>query len=194
MEELSICRFCLHEEGENNKDQLITPCKCKGSMRYVHASCLSRWRSTNNASLDKCTLCNCRYVYAPYTLAVYSYVLNIMIFIVFLYMIDLNSLLFSNTIEEDVWVTCMITFLQVCFTFIILYDSYTGGGLCQYVNVNRLGAISIIQMIIGWYIQPIHKIGRIGGLATFYELSGLLLVWLIGNPAVIIIDQDLVDH
>ncbi|XP_011072761.1 E3 ubiquitin-protein ligase MARCH8 isoform X2 [Sesamum indicum] len=36
------CRICLDTEGED----LIAPCHCKGTQKYVHRSCLDNWRST----------------------------------------------------------------------------------------------------------------------------------------------------
>ena len=35
------CRICLSEEEEGN--QLICPCKCSGSMGYIHILCLKEW-------------------------------------------------------------------------------------------------------------------------------------------------------
>jgi hypothetical protein len=39
-----IC-FCGPEEG-----RLISPCLCKGSMKYVHLDCLQHWRQTSSNS------------------------------------------------------------------------------------------------------------------------------------------------
>ncbi|XP_048129347.1 E3 ubiquitin-protein ligase MARCHF1 isoform X2 [Rhodamnia argentea] len=36
------CRICLDNGGED----LIAPCHCKGTQKYVHRSCLDNWRST----------------------------------------------------------------------------------------------------------------------------------------------------
>ncbi|KEH39696.1 uncharacterized protein [Medicago truncatula] len=36
------CRICLDLGGED----LIAPCHCKGTQKYVHRSCLDNWRST----------------------------------------------------------------------------------------------------------------------------------------------------
>ncbi|SBS81905.1 FHA domain protein, putative [Plasmodium ovale] len=36
------CRICLCEY-ENDNNPLISPCKCKGSMKYVHLNCLRTW-------------------------------------------------------------------------------------------------------------------------------------------------------
>jgi E3 ubiquitin-protein ligase DOA10 len=35
------CRYCLYSEEKGN--DLIDPCKCGGSMRYVHEKCLLDW-------------------------------------------------------------------------------------------------------------------------------------------------------
>ena len=37
-----VCRICLSEE-EIPDHELITPCKCAGSMRYIGLSCLKEW-------------------------------------------------------------------------------------------------------------------------------------------------------
>ena len=37
-----ICRICLCEE-EGPDHELVAPCKCGGSMRYVGLSCLKSW-------------------------------------------------------------------------------------------------------------------------------------------------------
>jgi E3 ubiquitin-protein ligase DOA10 len=36
------CVLFLLQEG----DDLIAPCHCKGTQKYVHRSCLDNWRST----------------------------------------------------------------------------------------------------------------------------------------------------
>jgi len=54
------CRICYdyENESENNED-LVSPCSCIGSLRYVHASCLNRWRALNieNKNRNMCQLC-----------------------------------------------------------------------------------------------------------------------------------------
>ncbi|KAI9304727.1 hypothetical protein BJ944DRAFT_266406 [Cunninghamella echinulata] len=45
------------------KNPLIRPCKCKGTMMYVHVSCLNRWRtlSPRPSSFVACDLCGYEY-------------------------------------------------------------------------------------------------------------------------------------
>jgi len=35
-----ICRICLSEEESGN--ELISPCNCTGSMKFIHVECLKR--------------------------------------------------------------------------------------------------------------------------------------------------------
>jgi pSer/pThr/pTyr-binding forkhead associated (FHA) protein len=37
-----VCRICLME-GSTEDDPLLAPCKCKGSVKHVHLSCLRHW-------------------------------------------------------------------------------------------------------------------------------------------------------
>lgn len=53
------CRICLGDEADG---RLISPCLCKGSMRFVHIECLTLWRtsSTNTMSFFACDSCQYR--------------------------------------------------------------------------------------------------------------------------------------
>jgi hypothetical protein len=43
--DLPHCRICYSTESElgDEVDPLITPCHCKGTMKYIHLECLRRW-------------------------------------------------------------------------------------------------------------------------------------------------------
>ena len=56
----AMCRICFGgKEDENELGRLISPCLCKGSMRYVHQYCLHQWRNTssNKKSFYQCDQC-----------------------------------------------------------------------------------------------------------------------------------------
>ena len=38
------CRICLETDHQNN---LIAPCDCSGTQKYVHIDCLNQWRLEN---------------------------------------------------------------------------------------------------------------------------------------------------
>ena len=51
------CRICLEEDTVEN---LISPCECKGTHRYVHGDCLSEWRkrfSRMHVHRHYCSVC-----------------------------------------------------------------------------------------------------------------------------------------
>lgn len=49
---LSTCKICL-----GSTPPLTLPCKCKGSMAYVHEECLSTWINTKRLKIPACELC-----------------------------------------------------------------------------------------------------------------------------------------
>ncbi|CAG8817070.1 8701_t:CDS:2, partial [Gigaspora rosea] len=58
-----ICRICLSKDDPKS---LIAPCKCKGSVKYVHSSCLTQWRNRllkirTSKNTDRCTSCKFEY-------------------------------------------------------------------------------------------------------------------------------------
>jgi hypothetical protein len=57
-----LCRFCLSPYDFSN-DTLISPCACRGSVQYVHISCMKKWRqyTTINEHKHICQLCHTYY-------------------------------------------------------------------------------------------------------------------------------------
>lgn len=58
---LMECRICLEEGTEDN---MISPCLCRGTSKWVHKDCLAQWRalSTNDDAKIKCLECNFEYI------------------------------------------------------------------------------------------------------------------------------------
>lgn len=48
-----VCRICF---DDNKEEPIITPCLCKGSVAFVHTSCLEKWLAESNTS--SCELCH----------------------------------------------------------------------------------------------------------------------------------------
>jgi hypothetical protein len=53
--ETKQCRICL---SENEKD-IVSPCHCKGSVKYVHKECLQKWVDVKGVL--NCDLCKKKY-------------------------------------------------------------------------------------------------------------------------------------
>ncbi|XP_032079953.1 E3 ubiquitin-protein ligase MARCH1 isoform X2 [Thamnophis elegans] len=52
-EEFDVCRIC-HCEGDD-ESPLITPCRCTGTLRFVHQACLHQWIKSSDTRC--CELC-----------------------------------------------------------------------------------------------------------------------------------------
>ncbi|ORD99302.1 MARH1 [Hepatospora eriocheir] len=61
METERICRYCFLDGCEKNP--LISPCNCNGSIRYVHRNCLNQWRYfyKDPSKLNICEQCHSEY-------------------------------------------------------------------------------------------------------------------------------------
>ncbi|KAH3697604.1 E3 ubiquitin-protein ligase MARCHF8-like isoform X2 [Dreissena polymorpha] len=51
----AICRIC--QMPDSDRDPLISPCRCAGSLKYVHTMCLKKWVRTLQHRLRKQTPC-----------------------------------------------------------------------------------------------------------------------------------------
>lgn len=38
----NVCRICLGDDNESD-NPLTTPCKCAGTMKFIHIKCLQKW-------------------------------------------------------------------------------------------------------------------------------------------------------
>ena len=55
-EELYTCRICLDDELQ--RCDVIAPCSCAGSSKWVHRACLDQWRTTReDRAFSRCTEC-----------------------------------------------------------------------------------------------------------------------------------------
>lgn len=64
-EDENICRICF--EGETKENELIRPCKCKGTQKYIHKSCLMTWIHVNRHNPEKrdyCDICKYKFKYS----------------------------------------------------------------------------------------------------------------------------------
>ena len=60
-DELSICRICL---DTNDQHDMICPCICDGTMKFVHRTCLQKWRTIDiqSPNFNRCNLCLSEYI------------------------------------------------------------------------------------------------------------------------------------
>ena len=61
--DVKICWVCHSSENGDNSDAWINPCKCKGSVKWCHQTCLRPWiqYKIDNRRAVQCDICNYRY-------------------------------------------------------------------------------------------------------------------------------------
>lgn len=53
-----ICRIC-RLNSEKAREKLISPCSCKGTLAYIHRTCLEKWLKRSGTTY--CELCRFNY-------------------------------------------------------------------------------------------------------------------------------------
>ncbi|TMS34434.1 hypothetical protein L596_002028 [Steinernema carpocapsae] len=60
----SLCRICHCTSTADPSDTLISPCRCAGSLQFVHMSCLLHWLEISSRKLRRPAICElCLYKY-----------------------------------------------------------------------------------------------------------------------------------
>ena len=64
-EEEPVCRVC-HGPAED-EEPLFHPCKCSGSIKWVHQACLLEWLRVKHghSNARRCELCHSEFVFTP---------------------------------------------------------------------------------------------------------------------------------
>eukprot|EP00882_Tetradesmus_deserticola_P006548 GHRQ01006890.1.p1 GENE.GHRQ01006890.1~~GHRQ01006890.1.p1 ORF type:complete len:100 (+),score=28.73 GHRQ01006890.1:407-706(+) len=64
-----FCRICFEDAKPS---ELISPCKCKGTLKHVHQACLHRWQANvarlggrRDERATTCGVCRTRYTSLP---------------------------------------------------------------------------------------------------------------------------------
>jgi len=58
-----VCKICFEEIQTMKTGKLITPCKCAGSMKYIHEECLKTWLVSQQTYLPSATCEICHKMY-----------------------------------------------------------------------------------------------------------------------------------
>eukprot|EP01080_Neovahlkampfia_damariscottae_P000743 gene743-8995_t len=118
-EEEDVCRICRSPEGV-----LLHPCKCAGSIKYVHETCLMDW--IKQSKKTKCELCNHEFAFsseyspeAPKVLSFFQFFVG-----VFIMMKNVISKICRIGIVSFVWLAA-IPLLTVMLLRMCLANSMT---------------------------------------------------------------------
>lgn len=152
-EENKICRYCL--TSDSDRSEIISPCRCSGSLKYVHQNCLLKWYNSKNQEIvipGKFTQFNfqCEICKTPYNI-IYNenkeilksvwielilYVLSITFMLNGLYIITGSFLTYQNVLLYDMQDFWKNTFLNgflathliigTFYLFLMIYNCHSG--------------------------------------------------------------------
>lgn len=53
-----VCRICFDGDGDDEKGELLAPCYCNGTSKFIHERCLDDWRKSSPVAFNHCPTCN----------------------------------------------------------------------------------------------------------------------------------------
>lgn len=102
---LATCRYCLQEDVVNN---LKYPCRCSGTIKYVHHDCLSKWIKRRN--IYKCEICKTKYIIElSYKYVLFQIISWLVILIFYLSLAYLIRTIFSLTNNTSYYIPIVLT-------------------------------------------------------------------------------------
>ncbi|XP_044753677.1 E3 ubiquitin-protein ligase MARCHF3-like [Coccinella septempunctata] len=141
-----ICRICY--DADSN-EELITPCRCKGTVAYVHRSCLETWLAEANAT--NCELCH----QAFHTERTPKYTTCQSLWRWLRYQPTANEV--GRGIIGDMLACAAITPMAVVITYVCLFSSdYYNQKKFQALTAAKWTSVSLLVMIgimlVGYYM------------------------------------------
>ncbi|XP_018363674.1 PREDICTED: E3 ubiquitin-protein ligase MARCH3 isoform X1 [Trachymyrmex cornetzi] len=153
----SVCRIC---HTNTAKEPLISPCRCKGTLAYVHLSCLERW--LNQSCRTYCELC--RYYFNAVETPRYRWPESLRIWI--------SHPRNRRNIESDLLILTLLTIVTVglaavCFLgmryFIIegnkigISKPWTRGAIWFFLTIVILGYVTTVYLLCRDQVSPWYR-------------------------------------
>lgn len=193
-EEGACCRVC---HGESEPDNvLFYPCKCDGSIRYVHQDCLMQWLKVSKKNKGKCELCGEKFhfqnVYAegaPTRLTIWEVILELLPRI-----ITISKSVVYVTFSAFFWGVCLPLFtnwwIRLCWCLVSeasydtcsisifpYIDSIEHISLAWYNGVVNICVIIAVTVLCFELVQIVYRVSTELNITNF-NFSDLLLISL----------------
>ena len=171
------CRICL---SNDNSQDLIHPCKCNGTIKYVHNTCLYHLRSCSYNNYRRCSTCKEKYK-LTYT--------TINSFIYYIFRKRKNCLIFSNIFMLYFMISLQIDLYYTYTTYyyfpkniykIIFYNFWMKDMVYTFfVNMLCSVAFALPLSVITYYVNKWNSIFKfILGLFLIYATSIIIEIYL----------------
>lgn len=182
-----ICRICF-EEIDSLDDPLISPCMCKGNSKYIHRSCLQKWRLVNpvdSVQRNKCMECQYNYniiaksnsISILYKIGIYYFKYAFSINIMFLSMIYIISVCFYNSnfnIDDNYYLfnknNCALYFVYIIAILTTIYYIILSYKLKEDIHKEDLQVIINTNLILPLFVYIVPLFGIILYFIIYYYI------------------------
>lgn len=139
------CRICFIE----NNEKFISPCKCQGTIKYVHKKCFNEWIKHSNS--QKCLACKYEYEHGIELSVIYIIkFIFIIIFSIFCEIIRYSILIYQFNVEYDI--ICIIFSSLIFALNLYIYIKTT-----KY-SLNIIYKIVILSVLNYYYLDIIYNV------------------------------------
>uniref|UniRef100_A0A0G4FQ14 RING-CH-type domain-containing protein n=1 Tax=Chromera velia CCMP2878 TaxID=1169474 RepID=A0A0G4FQ14_9ALVE len=169
-----VCRICHDGEEEG---ELIHPCKCSGSVKFVHRTCLDQWRSCTSINPQNMTRCEmCHHTFAieidgtdaqPKTMMILLYGTSILIIVGFCLMIWCMGIVLENysilgvdypyALRIIFGGSCLTAGISLCISFFLLaWDVMAASWFPRFRNRTLESGGCVFGWVIFFWISLEH--------------------------------------
>lgn len=167
--ETLYCRVC-HGESEPGRE-LYYPCKCDGTIKYVHQDCLLQWIKHSKQTNPKCELCGEPFKFqniykhgAPLTLTIFELIKHILpkLYNIIKFTFKVSTLIFF-------WVLLLPIFTRSWFNF--YWCTVSKNEILACIDKFSINDFSLDSLSYAWYIGFIDISVIVSITFTLYEIG-----------------------
>ena len=121
------CRYCFEEDD----NEYISPCLCKGGLKHIHIDCLNQWREMHNNNPSKknsCEICKFKYKFKNEDTTDYK-----------IYLININKYYLIHILA--VW------FIAMVFIWMEVFSNFFLIRTLNFYNYNNSSLLTIFKDI-----------------------------------------------
>lgn len=178
LNETKTCRICLEDDVISN---LIYPCKCSGTSKYIHKSCLDQWRtlSDNREAYYKCFECHYKYKLTSNTLEIQdNYIVK------FFRYVSNNLLPFLTCNVIIIGVLCfLLELIDTSHKLINIFHNSTHGEYLIWSSIFYVLFLLIVSLFNFYFIK-----NKILYLRYYFQNKSWIVVSLLGVIFLFFID------
>lgn len=117
--DLVSCKFCLDDIFLNNKTSYLIPCKCRGTIQFIHPRCLSQFFVFYKTT--KCSLCMSTFTFIRWYHYFFSTIISIALFsLLFTFFFNLQIICLYTINSSNYTYEELFIFKKSKYYFIIL--------------------------------------------------------------------------